>query len=376
MGTTNIDLISLAKKYHLHLNGVYEKDEIPQSLTQGWYIINMQNHDKGDGTHWVCFKYNENVVSVYIDSFGVVPPTEVITALHGHYIWNKMQIQDLNNEDCGLFCICAMLFWSQFQRTSNKIILDAYNKMFTKKTIVNTIIMRNFLQRRKTESGTITGGAISVGNLKEFIRDSYEKSGMDIGDYELDSSHEYGNTYHNPKTGHAVVVHRGTQGTKDWLNNLAYATGTYNYTDRYKSGKKLQEQTEAKYGKNNVSTVGHSQGSVLARKLGQNSKEIINLNPAWLGEHQTKKEHVVRSSSDPVSALLAPVTKIKSWLYPTQTKKNNTSIQSTSSNLIKEHSYDVLDRINQDKMIGAGLRKTKTNKKRIPYNWVDSKIII
>ena len=365
-GTTNIELIELSKKYKLDLIGVYEKDTIPKKVVQGWYIINMQNHNQGNGSHWVCFKYSND--SVYIDSFGVVPPIEIINALHGRFIYNRMQIQDYENEDCGLFCICAMLFWSQFKMSSNAKILDAYNKLFVNKPKVNTIIMKNFLKNNSEKHG----GAISAGHLKTFISDSYNQPNKDIGDYQLDKSTEFGNTYYNPKTNHAVIVHRGTKGAKDWLNNLAYATGTYNLTDRYKSGKNLQKYIESKYGKENVSIVGHSQGSVLSRKLGQNSKEIINLNPAWLGEPQTNKEFIVRSANDPVSGLLAPVNRLKSWLYPKQTASNNISVPSLSYDPLKEHSVDVLDRLDKHMMIGNGIK----NKKRQRSNWVHSKIII
>jgi len=143
MGTSNIELINMAKHYNLSLNGVYEKDQLPETIIKGWYIVNMQNHNVGNGTHWVCFYHDTK--SVYIDSFGVVPPLEIINVLNNNYIHNTKQIQDYDNEDCGLYCICAMLFWSQFYFSSNIKILAAYNKMFTISTILNTIIMRNFL---------------------------------------------------------------------------------------------------------------------------------------------------------------------------------------------------------------------------------------
>jgi hypothetical protein len=143
MGTSNIELINMAKHYKLNLNGVYEKDQLPNTIIKGWYIVNMQNHNAGNGTHWVCFYHDTK--SVYIDSFGVVPPLEIINVLNNNYIHNTKQIQDYNNEDCGLYCICAMLFWSQFYLSSNIKILAAYNKMFTISTRINTTIMKNFL---------------------------------------------------------------------------------------------------------------------------------------------------------------------------------------------------------------------------------------
>ena len=42
-GTSNIELINLAKHYKLKLNGVYEKDQLPNTLIKGWYIIGKWN---------------------------------------------------------------------------------------------------------------------------------------------------------------------------------------------------------------------------------------------------------------------------------------------------------------------------------------------
>jgi len=127
--------------------------------------------------------------------------------------------------------------------------------------------------------------------------------------------------------------------------------GLYKYTDRYKQGQKLQTATENKYGSQNVSTLGHSQGNVLARELGQNSKEIIGLNPAYKGEKPLKNEYNIRSSGDVVSI----------GLHGTN-RGHDTLIPAESLNPLTEHNIDVLDRLDQNQMIGAG-RKRKYTKK-------------
>lgn len=205
------------------------------------------------------------------------------------------------------------------------------------------------------------GGKISVSNLKNFINESYKKTpNENIDGYQLDKelSNNTAKVFYNPTSNHAVVSHRGTEGTlKDWSNNLAYLTGLYKYTNRYNEGKKAQEQAEKKYKPENISTIGHSQGSILSRELGKNSKEIINLNPAYLGEKPNKNEYNIRSSSDIVSGLLP----FKHLLYPSS---NDVTIQSKNpKNIIDEHSTNILNRLNPDLLIGEG-RKRKLN------NWV------
>jgi DNA adenine methylase len=203
------------------------------------------------------------------------------------------------------------------------------------------------------------GGAVSASNVKRFVEASYKKKADEnINDYILDKSlsNDYAKTYFNPKTHQAVVVHRGTSGASDWLNNVAYASGLYNFTNRYKTGKKIQDKASKKYGKENISTLGHSQGAVLSRKLGQDTKEIINLNPAYMGEAPTKKEYNIRSSTDLVSGLLAPVNILKGTLYPSYTKNHEITIQSDNPvDVLTEHSPEILNRLDPEMMIGKGM---------------------
>jgi translation initiation factor 2 beta subunit (eIF-2beta)/eIF-5 len=197
----------------------------------------------------------------------------------------------------------------------------------------------------------LKGGKISVNHLQKFFSNSYSKKPeQNIDDYLLDESltNDTAKVYHDPKTGHAVITHKGTQGASDWLNNAAYATGLYKYTNRYKQGQKSQKATEDKYGAKNVSTLGHSQGAVLSRHLGKNSKEIINLNPAYINEKPSQNEYNIKSSRDVVSAL-KPI------------NSQDTKIKAESYNPLTEHSYDILERLNPDQMIGRG-RKNHTLK--------------
>jgi len=208
------------------------------------------------------------------------------------------------------------------------------------------------------------GGALSAKHIKEFASASYQKeSPLNIDDFVLDQdlTNDFAKTYYNNKTKQAVVVHRGTNPTiGDWLNNAHYVMGTYKLTRRYWTGKQIQDGAEKKYGAKNVSTLGHSQGAKLARDLGGKSKEIITINPAYLGEKQKSNEYRIRSSADPVSGLLAPVNKLKegvSWLFGGKKKENfdkqNITIKADTFNPLTEHSFEILDRIHPDTIIGV-----------------------
>jgi hypothetical protein len=197
-------------------------------------------------------------------------------------------------------------------------------------------------------------GKRSSKEIKQLLDASYEDNPPEkINGFILDKklSKKTAKVYFNPETKEAVVSHRGTQGLSDWKNNVAHVVGLYEKTDRYKKGKKIQEKAEKKYGSENISTLGHSQGSILASKLGKNTKEIINVNSFYLGGLPSKNEYNIRSSKDVVSSLYAPVAKIRKTLYPKKSEKDIT-IPAETNDILTEHSYNILDRI-PDKIIGG-----------------------
>ena len=204
----------------------------------------------------------------------------------------------------------------------------------------------------------IFGGAVSAKDLQQFIEQSYKAEPSPvIGDFTIDSDLSTPTTkvYTNPETRQTIVAFRGTKGGWDWLNNAAYLTGAYESTDRYKQGADTHAKAVAKYGAENISNVSHSQGSILARKLADNAKEVINVNPAWLGEAPAKNEYNVRSSFDPVSALFMPYAAVQSYLNPKFTQTHNITIPSKSYfDPRAEHKAKILERVDPNLMIGAG----------------------
>lgn len=231
-------------------------------------------------------------------------------------------------------------------------------------------VYRKYIDSNKTSARTI-GGKMKASAIADFIDASYSKKPpKELDGFFLDSklSTEYAKVYYQPSTGEARVVHRGTEGLADWGNNLAYLAGAYNLTDRYKQGKKVQDAAEKKYGKKNISTLGHSQGAILARKLGSDTKEVINVNPAFKGEIPKKNEYNIRSDADVVSGLYAPVSKIRSILTPETSKKHDITIKSESRNPLSEHSADITRRLGE-KEIGVGAGRRVAGRTSDIINW-------
>ena len=76
---SNLDidkLLSNCKNYR----GTFSKDMLPKSMNKNeTTVVNLQDYFAGRGTHWVCI-YNEEKLNCveYFDSFGLVPPNEVV----------------------------------------------------------------------------------------------------------------------------------------------------------------------------------------------------------------------------------------------------------------------------------------------------------
>ena len=86
-------------------NGVFSRDNLPNSIKNGAYVINLDEyHDIG--THWVALYVNNNTI-IYFDSFGVEHiPKEIIKFIGNNkkIITNIYRIQAHDSIICGYFC--------------------------------------------------------------------------------------------------------------------------------------------------------------------------------------------------------------------------------------------------------------------------------
>jgi len=123
---SNFDIERIAKKLELPIVGVFSKDKLPKERKIGSYYINLQDHDDGDGTHWIFAKiYSDDereeetittdkkgnrvyrVGALYFDPYGLDMPKEVADFLSPFkpIPYNNRQIQGLTQTECGWFCL-------------------------------------------------------------------------------------------------------------------------------------------------------------------------------------------------------------------------------------------------------------------------------
>ena len=204
---------------------------------------------------------------------------------------------------------------------------------------------------RQDDKRRRTGKGLPAGDIQKLLKNSYQIPPAEtVGDFVLDKSlsGRRVQVYKNRNTPQAVVVHRGTQGVKDWATDLFYATGgDTTQTNRFKHAADIQKKAESKYGAKNITTLGHSLGAKISSTVGQNSKEIINLNkavsPLDALQKTSSKEINIRTSGDPVSALL-----------PIRNNERTITIPSKTYNPFTEHKTDTLNRLPANQIIGSG----------------------
>ena len=126
-------------------HGVYCKDTLPLDLQTGFYVVNLQDHDDGNGTHWCALNY-QHPVSVWFDPFGIICPADIEDLITGRnkLIYNSVQIQDINSSACGWFCIAYIL--NNNRRMSAEQNLKLFIGHFAKNTLLNDRILIKMLK--------------------------------------------------------------------------------------------------------------------------------------------------------------------------------------------------------------------------------------
>ena len=91
-------------------NGVYSRDNLPKTIQNGAYVINLDEYADA-GTHWIALYVKNNEIT-YFDSFGVEHVPKEIKKFIGHknIKANIFRIQADNSVMCGYFFIEFIVF--------------------------------------------------------------------------------------------------------------------------------------------------------------------------------------------------------------------------------------------------------------------------
>ena len=146
---------------------------------------------------------------------------------------------------------------------------------------------------------------------------------------------------------------KGTSSLGDVATDIKMAFG---YKDkRFKDAQQKLNQIKSKYPNNKIDIAGHSLGAKVVEEIGANDDRVNNIytlnkptTPYDILFNRNKKNDKqidIRSKKDIVSVL-----------KPLENKNSNDIyIEPETNNILKEHKIDILDRLDENQIIGNGL---------------------
>ena len=117
-------------------NGVYSRDNLPDKIKDGAYVINLDEHCD-IGTHWIALFVNAKNIT-YFDSFGIEHiPKEIKKFINNKIIMaNIFRIQAYDSVMCGSFCtvFTDFMFITDF---TNLFSSNNFKKKINDDTVLN-----------------------------------------------------------------------------------------------------------------------------------------------------------------------------------------------------------------------------------------------
>jgi len=127
----------MATKMRVPLEAVCFKDKLPPLKYNRAYVVNMMDElsEEGvdnPGSHWVAFQIEKQgsgeARPMYVDSFGMGPPTEVSDAVHKFcckkLAWSSKNLQSLQADSCGFYALAWLHFVNASQYRRGHIYTD------------------------------------------------------------------------------------------------------------------------------------------------------------------------------------------------------------------------------------------------------------
>ena len=123
-------------------NGVYCRDNLPKTIKNGAYVINLDEYSD-IGTHWIEIYVNNKSV-IYFDSLGVGHKSEIKKFINNkNIIANIYRVQNYNLIICGYFCIDSINY--MFKGKSLTDFTNFFSRNNSKKN--DDIILNYFLNK-------------------------------------------------------------------------------------------------------------------------------------------------------------------------------------------------------------------------------------
>ena len=132
---SNIE-ISEYYKNEPRFNGVYSRNNLPNKIKKGAYVINLDEYEN-TGTHWLSL-FVKPKYTVYFDSFGIEHiPKEINKFIRNDIESNIFRIQAYDSIMCGYFCIEFINYMLK-----DKTLLD-YTNLFSPNELLKEYLKMN-----------------------------------------------------------------------------------------------------------------------------------------------------------------------------------------------------------------------------------------
>ena len=146
---SNFDIEEIANHYQIPIV-VVMKDELKYMKPINTnYVINLESSKDGNGTHWMGLKI-ENKECIYFDSYGMLPPEEIITFCKripkSHLVYNTKEIQDFKAKTCGFFAIAFIIFLHINSSDNLYKKSSSFSDLFSLDTKLNNKKLQNFFR--------------------------------------------------------------------------------------------------------------------------------------------------------------------------------------------------------------------------------------
>lgn len=121
-GMTNVEILNKAMILKLPEFKYYMRNElqgkIPKYKECG--VLNLDD-STGPGTHHVCY-WKDGINKYYFDSFGIIPPSEIIEYLGRPVLYSTHQIQDINDTNCSELCLHVLAKMNEGKRFTDVVL--------------------------------------------------------------------------------------------------------------------------------------------------------------------------------------------------------------------------------------------------------------
>lgn len=149
---SNTHIQSICNHYGIQpLRDIVQKDLL-QYQGNGFYVLNLQDSNVGNGTHWVGLILDQDV-SVYFDSYGGPPPQRVLGFIQKnsrHLLSSQEIIQELDGpgEDvCGYYVIALFLMKARNPTATNQQLLRKFVSQFKEDPSDNLRVLKSIFKK-------------------------------------------------------------------------------------------------------------------------------------------------------------------------------------------------------------------------------------